>query len=558
MLHVNAHAQYWHWAKDTEGLKSQAMASDGVSKIYVTGGYYGSLSIGGHNISTTEAKGMYIARYDTLGNVLWAKDISYRNRLSFPNDIGVDEAGNAYITGVFMYAGGAGIANFTIKFDSTGNKVWEKGQAVGLTYQGATTSLDYYYKMYHIAVDKQGYSYVTGRVHDHFTYNGTQYGQQSANLQAAVVMQFDPYGNVGWLTIYGLDRDIANTEDIVTDNDGNVLICGIVYSGNARKFIFDGYTLPILSDDSTVFARSGIMYIVKLSNTEGKVMWAKASLSLTAVQGKGVRNNTGYGIAVDSRNDIYVNGCFDESITIDSTTLRESNIKQNEGAAYLAKFSESGEVKWIKTMYDLKYAVYGWQYKIAINNRDDIFTCNQLTSFATTNFHEYTVSRLDTSGAILWNKSVITGAGAMQDVDDICVDAAHNVYVSGHLENGPGDPDVTLLPFTIKKPVSYFDKAYVAKLAPQKPTSVHNLTYAGNVSVYPNPAKGHVIVSFDHKEGADYLISVTDMQGRVLVSKTDIKSGVVNIDINKLPSAVYNVGIYENNLLVKSGKLIVE
>src|SRR5690606_20231497 len=96
LFSVNASAQYWDWVKTEQGLPHQRMASDGVSKIYMHGGFTGTVNIGTATLTSANPHSAYVALYDTLGSVLWAKSVAFGNNKVFPNDIDVDSAGNVY------------------------------------------------------------------------------------------------------------------------------------------------------------------------------------------------------------------------------------------------------------------------------------------------------------------------------------------------------------------------------------------------------------------------------------------------------------------------------
>jgi hypothetical protein len=139
------------WAKSAGGTLSDIIVDisiDADGNLYVTG-YFFSTSItfdnitlnneGGLFCSNAECPDLFIVKYDTSGNVLWAKsEGAKRNVLSF--EIHHDEKGNSYITGEFygpsiIFGSDTLINNdtiyntsdlFVVKYDTSGNELWAK------------------------------------------------------------------------------------------------------------------------------------------------------------------------------------------------------------------------------------------------------------------------------------------------------------------------------------------------------------------------------------------------------------------------------------------------
>ncbi len=91
--------------------------------------------------------------------------------------------------------------------------------------------------------------------------------------------------------------------------------------------------------------------------------------------------------------------------------------------------------------------------------------------------------------------------------------------------------------------------------------SSYNIQEANGFSVYPNPAIDHIQVAFNSSKQSNYNISIYDIQGKILVSKTGIANAGINnflIDIHSMHSGVYilklqyDFGKEEIRKLVKS------
>jgi hypothetical protein len=138
-------AQELEWAKQAGGsgwAVGYGIAVDGSGDSYVTGGFSGSATFGAGEANETtlnssggEYEWIFVAKYNSSGDLLWAKQAS---GWGWGYGIAVDGSGDSYVTGGFY-----GVA----KYNSSGDLLWAK-QAGGSGYG--------------IAVDGSGDSYVTG------------------------------------------------------------------------------------------------------------------------------------------------------------------------------------------------------------------------------------------------------------------------------------------------------------------------------------------------------------------------------------------------------------
>ncbi len=77
------------------------------------------------------------------------------------------------------------------------------------------------------------------------------------------------------------------------------------------------------------------------------------------------------------------------------------------------------------------------------------------------------------------------------------------------------------------------------------------------LKIYPNPAKDIVTISANFNDGPTKII-ITDITGKIVEEVTvSSATGDVKLNVNKLPTGVYQV-YYKTNLSVQHGKLIIE
>ncbi|MFT6503184.1 MAG: hypothetical protein ACJASQ_003316 [Crocinitomicaceae bacterium] len=159
------------WAKGEGGTNNdtgRSISTDPNGNVFLTG-YFKSPSITFGtttllNVGTsTGSLNIFVAKYDSIGNALWAKGAG-ENESEIANGIITDANGNAYVTGQFNSSSISFGTNtltktgstyysdiFVVKYDSNGNDLWAKG--VGGT--DSETGLG-------IATDANGDVFITG------------------------------------------------------------------------------------------------------------------------------------------------------------------------------------------------------------------------------------------------------------------------------------------------------------------------------------------------------------------------------------------------------------
>ena len=158
------------WAKSAVGAgadDANAIATDASGNIFVIGDFDGTLIFDTITLTRTGSANsdIFLAKYSSNGDILWAKNSSGLTSYIPTNDLGisvaVDASGNAYITGRFesptftldtislTNAGEADI--YLAKYNSNGNILWAKSQG-GTNNDGALS----------VAVDNFENAFITG------------------------------------------------------------------------------------------------------------------------------------------------------------------------------------------------------------------------------------------------------------------------------------------------------------------------------------------------------------------------------------------------------------
>jgi hypothetical protein len=281
-----------------------SLSNDIYGNIYLSGIYKSSsITFGGNTLVNPTGGGpaAFIVRYDSLGNVHWAKSIS--------GSIGADgwsskadNLGNVYLTGDFSsptisfgtytLTNASSTSNdyFIVKYDSLGVVKWAKRAGGGSGEQGKS-----------VAADKNGNVYVTGSFSSPSILFGTTTLIRNPSVGSDIfIVKYDSDGTVIWAkSAGGNDMDYPNS--ILVDNKNEIYLTGGFRSSTIS---FDGY---VLSNSG-----SGNIFISKY-DALGNVVWAK-----TAVNGGG----SGYSLCQDASGSIFIGGSFvSPSITFDSTTI---------------------------------------------------------------------------------------------------------------------------------------------------------------------------------------------------------------------------------------------
>ena len=303
-------AQDLVWAKRAGGTSVDfgfGIAVDGSGNSYVTGRFGGSATFGpgeSNETTLTGADGIFVAKYDASGDLVWAKRAAGGGTGS---DVGfgiaVDGSGNSYVTGHFFGSAtfGPGEINettlttagffsdiFVAKYDASGDLVWAKRAGGTRTDSGNG-----------IAVDGSGNSYVTGLFEDSATFGPgesnetTLTGAGSDDLADDIfVAKYDASGDLVWAKRAG-GTSIDFGEGIAVDGSGNSHVTGQL-RGSA--------TFGPGETNETTLTTAGFfsdIFVAKY-DASGDLVWAKRA--------GGTSFDFGSGIAVDGSGNSYVTG----------------------------------------------------------------------------------------------------------------------------------------------------------------------------------------------------------------------------------------------------------
>ena len=309
------------WAKSADSLafaEPYGIATDAFGNVYIIGEFDSTnITFGSYTLTSSGKYDIFFVKYDSFGNVIWAKDIG-----GTQDDIGygitTDGFGNIYITGSILSpsvtfgninVNGLGGSVFIAKYNSMGNAIWVKNSATSIINSNVTCDLF-------------GNVYLSGNIGLGFITFGN-ITIINPGIRDFFIAKFDSAGNVIWMkSPRGSRRELC--ESITTDSHGNIFATGYFDSSPA---IFDNDTLTNWGG-----AGNRIVFVVKYDSS-GNVIWAKRSTSCPS-------GEEGWSIVVDSTDNVYISGSiFGGSFSFDTVNL---NINNGTDPLFLLKLNSSG------------------------------------------------------------------------------------------------------------------------------------------------------------------------------------------------------------------------
>jgi hypothetical protein len=295
----NPNGEYM-WAENIGGVgfdESNALFVNAAGKITIAG-YFGYVADFDPSSDTTsfDAGGSsdpFFARYDTNGNLVWAKDIAGNGESSAQN-IFIDAAGFIYLTGNFFgtadFNTGTGVFNLTgagakdafyAKYKSTGDFVW----AASVGNAGDQTGQS-------IVADKNGNVYATGYFVGTVDFNpGSGVSNLSSNngFFNAYLLKLNKHGAFVWVNNIGGSQDDIGLS-LAIDAQQNIYTAGY----------FNG-TASFSSNKSLTTAGSTDIFIAVYKP------WGSL---VAAIQEGGATDDWASSIAIDGKGSIYLTGYY--------------------------------------------------------------------------------------------------------------------------------------------------------------------------------------------------------------------------------------------------------
>jgi hypothetical protein len=143
----------WGWGKAIGGTGSEslaAIAADSRNGVYVFGHFSGSINVDAQVLSSAGGSDLYLVKYDTTGNLLWAKRFGGTDNEE-AQSLKTDKSGNLVFTGNFEGSVSFGSITLTstgssdvciVKLQPNGNVIWAKQFTGSLADKGGALICD--------------------------------------------------------------------------------------------------------------------------------------------------------------------------------------------------------------------------------------------------------------------------------------------------------------------------------------------------------------------------------------------------------------------------------
>ncbi len=325
------------WAKSmggTIGDIGRSLALDALGNAYIAGSFQGTANFnpaGTANLTSAGSNDIFLAKYDALGNYVWAKSMGGTGS-DEGSSVALDASGNAYITGFFagtVNFNPAGSANLTsaggediflAKYDASGIYVWANrmggtGGDIGLS----------------VTLDASSNAYITGNFAGtaNFDPAGTA-NLTSAGGQDVFLAKYDASGIYVWTKRMGGNGfDVGYS--VALDASSNAYITGQ----------FEGTANFNPSGTANLTSAGGFDIFLAKYDALGNYVWAKSM--------GGTGGEAGNSVTLDASGNAYITGYFNG--TANFNPAGTANLVSAGGLdIFLAKYDASGNYVWANRM----------------------------------------------------------------------------------------------------------------------------------------------------------------------------------------------------------------
>ncbi len=311
------------WAKSalvSDFASASAVTVDASGNIYVAGSFGNTtVTIGSTTLTSVGSRDIFLAKYDSNGNVIWAKRAG-GSGTDFVNSVATDASGNivisGYFTGTSCVFGTTTLSNintynmYVVKYSTSGTVIWAKDGSSN--FDGVS---------YSVSVNTSGI-YITG----YFTSDNATFGAYTINNAAPAgtgtadifIVKYDASGNVVWARAIGGADDEGGSA--LTATSSSLFITGAFY-GSSISF-----------GSINITGSLGDVFVTEY-DLNGNAIWAKSE--------GGIDDEEPYAICTDG-SGVYVTGTYYSP----SIQFGSSVITNTSASVFVFKFDTSGQELW--------------------------------------------------------------------------------------------------------------------------------------------------------------------------------------------------------------------
>ena len=312
-------------------LYANAIGIDKDGNVYIGGKFYVDISISEVSFSCNGSSDMYLAKFSGDGSLIWARQAGGIGQGSYGQDeihaLALDAAGNCYITGTYNQdakfdsielSSPNTMEVFIAKYDKSGNGLWAiSGGENGINHTGTA-----------IQVDTEGNCYVTGIFYEKLALGKDTLDAVDAE-QKIFLAKIADGGAFLWAVKIGSGGYYGGARDLKIDRDGNFYLAGFFRAG-----------MHIGSED--ISYSNGLKYaaLILKYDKEGNFLWVKKTDGDS-------QNATLSGLALDSKNAIFVTGSSNATVSFGSTSISSATAVS---FGFVAELNSEGTFQWVKSL----------------------------------------------------------------------------------------------------------------------------------------------------------------------------------------------------------------
>lgn len=537
------------------GVWSRSTVTDSNGNIYITGLYHGTVDFdtsttgsfplvyqgGTVNVTDGEAD-VYVAKYNSAGEFLWAKNLIEPTFADMNEERGsamiVDENNNLYLTGFTSTRG-----FFVSKWNSDGIEIWTK---------------------YFDDVEENFVStFALKKLNNSIIVSGLFAGTMDFNPSVSQTEELTAFNNDGFLLSLS---DTGNFEWVKQFRcNGVVLLSGLEVDDTNNIFlsgIFLGTVdlnpsptaSTFITSQSVSFGAISSGFLAKF-NSNGEPIWNRH------ISGTSTTDGFMTFIKKDSNNNIIMTGSYKGNATfLPTATSLDTN---GFYSSYLAKYNTNGDLLWTKkfgtpTTTQTTFFPSSFSANVIVDHCDNIYVSGEFQGNCDFNpaVEEKVLSTLNntidafvasysSSGEHLWSMD-IGKFGNVVFVDfngylPIALDQNNDLVITGSFRGQLDFDPSTSSEFLLNSNNNGLPNnagLFIAKYENPLTCQLNNEAFEEfNFEVYPNPSDGLVTISikeFDQNTN----LSVFDISGKKVFSGS-IQNEITTINLGNLGSGIY-------------------
>ncbi|HET8573219.1 MAG TPA: T9SS type A sorting domain-containing protein [Edaphocola sp.] len=534
------------WSKSFESAgdaENPIVTIDDRDNIYLAGSFSNNIKFGALTLAQNQGysgPAKFLAKFDSSGNVQWAKQSIYSTSYK------VNDDGHIALYGAFLGPSVTLGNNLTLtnsdnsgqttdfliaELDSNGNLLWAKSGGVS----GKSEEID------DVALTGDDQIYVSGLFESTFTLGGitlNSAGNTSWSAKDWFLARYDTHGNVSWAIRGGISL-IAPIQlkdgalQIKTDQSNDLYFLGGFHQSTMQ---FD--TL-VLNGVGTLADFSNTYWFAGKYDGKDNLKWVKSGNS--PVQR--------IHFIPDNDGGLYLTGTFRDTAVFGNITLNGTGVGNQTLDGFAVKLDNYGQVSWARHFGPLLKNSSIFDMVVDQHNTLDILgaygdpkglipnlTLNFDSLFLTSvdGSRDYFLARYKDNGDILSASNIGSPA-----VDGLIPGRLNLVGQSGlYVSGGYSGTPLTLDTMTINFPVPSLNNYFVAKYGDNGTTTGINFVKPLRaLYVFPNPTTG--VLYLRSPEGLDN-IQVFNVTGREAYHRAlPIPRKEYILNLSRFPDGIY-------------------